>query len=123
MWATLLATSLMPEFSGAAEPDFHKILAQLSPSEAKILNGLYDGSLISENRDAKEQLELIANALEVGNEQGRVLLLNLHRLAFIQGENLLYQYVVEMESLEGYFLSELGQSFIERCNFFSEEVS
>ena len=120
MWATLLATSLMPEFAERAEPDFHKILAQLSPMEARILNGFYDHSLVLEDADTEKQLELMGSELEISIEQCRIMLLSLYKLSLIQGQALPSGFFVTHNAPEGYYLTELGQAFIERCNFFDK---
>ena len=122
MWATLLATSVMPDFKGAGEPDFHKLLAQLSPSQARLLKGFYEGEVDQSHLDLiEDKLHHIAQWLEIPDESCKLLLMHLWSLNLLYGPDL-QRAAVTWGGPSDYELSELGAALMERCTFFESEV-
>lgn len=124
MWASLLATSVMPEFTSLSQLKYEEFLRQLSPLEAKMLQHVYtrsgyEGSNMAFSYEVSDKFKVsregMCELLNINLEQCGVLVRNLFRLALIDGQGTLGQGT----ALREFYLTELGLGFMRRCTHFN----
>ena len=127
MWANLLAASVMPEFKHKISLDLHKILKQLSPLEAKLMNGLYNKELkqspVEEEND-KANIHHAADWLKILPEQCELMLEHLWSLSLVNGPGIgqrekdgkSYLLSESSQELKIFILTEIGETLAESCN-------
>jgi hypothetical protein len=119
-WAGLLASAA----SGyLVHPSFPKILAELTPAEAKILDAMYERLIhtTSDESDLYSVIEL-RQMIGISSEEFKVIIHNLKRLqlwdvpAYHTGNPLLYiDFTGEINQYVKGRLSSLGQDFVKAC--------
>jgi hypothetical protein len=119
MWSNLLGTALLPEFKDSPAPDFHKLLAQLSPAEGKLLDDLYRKEIDQSHIEREDKLAHLASYVGIPKENCKVLLTHLWSLDLVHGPDLQNAAVMTWGAPGDYEVSELGKALMKRCTFLS----
>ena len=125
-WAALLATAANPQSSVTVRPSFPEILKQLSPSEAKILDLIFD--MVNEKRIARQEWasrgaigKSIRALLQLNDRDFEVGIDNLYRLRLCSPPSTQLEFIdnkehrFQLSTKELICITELGYSFVSAC--------
>lgn len=118
-WAALLANAADPEVT-EVPPSFPDILKQLSPVEARILDGVF-GALVEGGEDAILHGARVRLALGIDEETYTVAVENLYRERLLKPVSVKLEFVepadtrYATDTLETVMLTALGQTFVHAC--------